>query len=213
MITVAPILAYKSPERPPPRNLTLEEADGIVRVSFTVMPTWVYVLDIAMTFTVGLIKAAGGIAITYAAWRLVYRSGPPPNPGSVALFRFWATRYLLLAVASAWFWWIFAAYKLRRYRHWGRVPRVLTASAGRLVLTRLGWWRMRERTWPADEIAGIELRRIRGNLNWKRTVADLYIRRHKGRPLRFRLSSSDSALPGQIAERIASAIGRALVTR
>jgi hypothetical protein len=79
---------------------------------------------------------------------------------------------------------------------------VLTASREGLILSRLGIWRMRERRWPASEITAIELRPIRGNLNWRRTVADLYIRRQKGRPLHFRLSSADASLPARIAEQV-----------
>jgi hypothetical protein len=70
---------------------------------------------------------------------------------------------------------------------------------------------MRERWWPVSEIAAIELRPVKGNLNWTRTVADLYIRRQNGRRLRFRLSSPNAQLPGQIATGLAAALQRPLV--
>jgi hypothetical protein len=108
-------------------------------------------------------------------------------------------------------WCGFGLYEWWLFRRWGRVPRILSATREGLTLSRLGWWRMRERHWPATQINGIEFRQVKGNLNWRRTVADLYIRRHKGQRLHFRLSSPDKDLPRKIASRMADVLERPLV--
>jgi hypothetical protein len=105
------------------------------------------------------------------------------------------------------FWWGSAAYHFRMYRRFGRVPCTLTASKDELILTRVGWWNIRERKWPASEITSIEFKAIKGNLNRRRALASLRIKRAKGRRLYFRLSSTDPLLPGRIAEKLASTLG------
>jgi hypothetical protein len=104
-----------------------------------------------------------------------------------------------LVVKRAHSWWM--------YRRWGRVPRILTLSGNGLIFTRLGWHRMREKTWPINEITAIELRTVKFNLNWKRTVADLCFHRRTGRRLRFRLSSANAQLPNQIAQKFGLGMG------
>ena len=99
------------------------------------------------------------------------------------------------------------AYTWWQFRRWGRVPRILTATPAGLKLSWLGWWRVRERHWPASEITAIEFWPVKGNLNWRRTVADLSITRRKGRRLHFRLSSREPELPEKIAIRIAGVLG------
>jgi hypothetical protein len=109
---------------------------------------------------------------------------------------------------AALFWLAVAAHQAWMYHRWGRVPRVLTATGEGLVLSRLRWWRLRERKWLLNEITGIQLRPIKINLNPRRTAADLYIKRREGlRRLHFRLSSPDPHLPSQIAERVAAVLG------
>jgi hypothetical protein len=109
---------------------------------------------------------------------------------------------------SALFWLAVAAHQGWMYHRWGRVPRVLTATGEDLVLSRLRWWRLRERKWMLNEITGIQLRPIHMNLNPRHTAADLYINRRKGlRRLHFRLSSPDPHLARQIAERMAAVLG------
>jgi hypothetical protein len=114
---------------------------------------------------------------------------------------------LLAGAIATLFWWAVAASSWYAYRKWGKVPRVLTVTGDGLVLSRLRWWRLRERKWLSSEIASIQLRPINVNLNPWRTVADLHINRRKGRRLHFRLSSPDPHLPRQIAERVAAVLG------
>ncbi len=109
--------------------------------------------------------------------------------------------------AEALFCGIYSVFSWRRYHRWGRVPRVLLANKDGLTLSYLGWFWMRRKHWPAGEITAIELRPVRGNLTWWRTAADLRILRQKRMPLSFRLSTSDSQLPGQITARIRSLLG------
>ncbi|MGA2582769.1 MAG: hypothetical protein ABSG31_05785 [Tepidisphaeraceae bacterium] len=204
-----PILEYDTP-RSPPRKLTLEEADGYVRVLFAVAPKWVCLLPIVMAFTVGLIRAATGVYVVGTFWHIVYATGrvgqPNPTPEMIAENRHFAVEVLSITLLEATFWWAAAAFNLWKYRRWGRVPRILTASHESLVFTRLGWWRMRERIWLPKDITEIEYRPVKRNLNRWRTVGDLFIHRQKGWRVHFRLSSADPELPRLIATRLATAL-------
>jgi hypothetical protein len=192
-----------SPKQTPPRRLTLEESEGCVRVIFAVPPKWVCIVEIVIPAVTGVAILVVGIAIVRLLWLMLNELGPPP-PDLVADFRRVCVRATLcfgipsLAYCGA------AIFNWWTYRRWGRVPRVLAADNAGLALSRLAFWKMREQKWPASEITAIELRPVRGNLNWTRTVADLCIRRRQGRRLRFRLSSADSQLPGRIASRLSA---------
>jgi len=205
MTNTGPVLDYISP-RPPPTKLTLEEADGSLRVIFAVKPAWGYMLPIVTGLTMGALMFLAGIRVFHAAWGLASKAGYTSRD-AVAWAWHLSVGILFDAVVMALFCWILAAYEWLRFRHWGRVPLILTASNEGLVSSRLGLWRMRERRWPADQIVAVELRPAWGNLSWKRTVAYLYFRRSKGRPLFFILSSSDSQLPSRIAQRLAFVLG------
>jgi hypothetical protein len=198
------ILSYIPPQAPP-QTLTLEETDGQLRVIFSVSPKWAYIFQIVVCFVVGSVKLATGITIAWVVLRGF--SAGPMSAQNVALSRHLAMQILLFAAPSALFWWSIGTYELWMYRKWGRVPRVLTAGLEGLTLSHLGFWRMREKNWPASEFTAVEFRPIKRNLNWTRTVANLYIRRQKGRRLHFRLSSPDPQLPGQIAQRVAHTLG------
>ena len=204
MTETHPILEY-SPKLAPPRELTLEESDGHVRVIFAVAPTWIYLFPIVVGVMVGFMKLVGGLFIAVRLRQLM--NGFRAVPSDIFAMRRLTIEIVISASVLALFWWIIAAYEWWMYRRWGRVPRVLTASQKGLILSRLGWWRMRERMFPTSEIKAIELRPVKGNLNWKRTVTNLYIHRHKGWRLRFRLSSSDSQLPRRIAQQLTSKLG------
>lgn len=206
MTETKPVLDYASPPQPPPRKLTLEESDGGLRVFFPVAPTWRYVLNIVGPFTLG---GAQLVMIVDTIW-VIYRAF-----GKVEVVEFMQlARGMLIALSvSGVLWWTCAAYSRRMYRRWGRVPRILTATKNGLALSRLGWWQMRERTWPAAEITAIDFRPIRGNINWKQTAGDLYVRRVKRRRLHFRLSSSDPQLPGYIAKQLALTLDRPLTSK
>jgi len=207
MTSIGPILDYHPVEQPPPRQLTLEETSGCVRVTFAVNPKWVYILPIAQAVLIGCIKIAGALLIVRLLWQVTHGSGRPPSRDIQFLARHIAATILVSAGVAASLWWTSAGYYWWMYRRWGRVPRVLRADLEGLSYSRLGWWSMRERRWPANEITCVEFRTIKRNLNWRRTVADLYIRRRDRRRLRFRLSSSDPRLPGLIAQRLALTIG------
>jgi len=187
------VLDYASPPGSPPQKLTIEESDGCVRVIFPVMPNWVYICNIVGPFVIGWIHLTGAVAIAMITWHFASQIGVAD-----------ARRSLLNAVlcygASTLFWRVCVWYEWRMYRRWGRVPRALTITTYDMTLSRLAWGRMRERTWLANEIQAIEFRQVRWNLNRKQTAAVLYVRRHKGRPLRFLFSSSDPEFPSHIAE-------------
>lgn len=202
-----PILNYSSPKREPPCELTLEESDGSVRIIFAVGPKWVYFFHIGSCFLTALAKAATLGVILFLIWKL-NRTASLHQSLILLLKILQNYAWLLLALAlTPVIWSLLAIHYLHMYRHWGRVPRILTVNRENLVLSWLGFWRTRERRWPASEITAVELRPIRGNLNWRRTVADLYIRRQKGRAIHFRLSSADAALPARIAEQVRGVLG------
>jgi hypothetical protein len=207
MQNAGPILDYDTRLPWPPRTLRLEEKDGRVRVIFPVAPMWVYVLQIAWCAAVGLITLGGAITTAGLLWRVTYQIGQPPRNIKLTM-RDLELHILVAGAIATLFWWGVAACSWYAYRTWGKVPRVLTATGEGLVLSRLRWWRLRERKWLLNEITGIQFRPININLHPWRTAADLYINRREGlRRLHFRLSSPDPHLPRQIAERAAAVLG------
>jgi hypothetical protein len=204
-----PILEYSTPKTPP-RKLTLEEADGCVRVIFPVMPKWIYVYGIASPAVLGLVAATTPIGNILIMRQITTMLGAPPPGGASVIRHFYAAQFLLFSI-PVFLGWALAAYLLWMYRRWGRVPRTLTANAQCLVSSRLGLLRMRERTWAADEITAIKLRSVRGNLTPKRTLARLSILRRKGWRKHFVLSSRDPQLPSRIAQRLAEVLGCPLI--
>jgi hypothetical protein len=204
MRAVRPILDYSSKQSPD--ELTLEEDAQNVRVIFPVAGKWAYRAPIVAGIFAGTVKLAAALYLFRQLLSLF--SGPrPASPELAHAAHRFAERFLIFGVSSAAIWWSFAAYSWWMYHRWGRVPRVLSASREGLVLSSLGWWRMRERRWPVAQIEAIQLRLVK-HLSRKRTVADLYIHRAKGRRLRFRLSSPQQELPARIAERLSRALDR-----
>ena len=210
MAADSPILDY-APNPASPRKLTLEAGNDSVRVIFPVLPAWAYWLMIVLLIVVGLFRLTAGLVIGLAIWRTTNSLGPS-DPDTLREVHRLIAKIVILWTAEALLFLGLAAYEWWKLHRWGRVPRVLTASNEGLVLSRLGWRRMRERTWPVGEISAIEFRPVKGNLNWKRTIADLYIHRRNGWRLRFRLSSSDPQLPDRIARQLALALGCPLGT-
>lgn len=177
-----------------PRTLTLEESADGVRVTFAVPAVWTYWMPVVTGLVVGCCKLALAIFVLCLFWRLTHR---------LTL----TTALILPTSIAACLWWCGAFYYWWMYLHWGRVPRIVTADENELTDSRLGWWRMLERKWPASDITGVELRVLRRFFKWESTTAILYIRRRTGRRLIFRLSSRDSDLPRRIAEQLAFKFG------
>jgi len=203
---VAPILEYPVRQAEPPERLTLEEDSGVVRVIFPVQPTWVYLLPICMGAGIALVEAVVPIGATISMWAYLRTVWKVHNTASGSLL------HLVLLAASGWWvgtlvWSLVAFIGWRRYRRWGRVPRVLEATKDGLTFSYLSWFGMRQKQWPLGEINAIELRPVWGNITWWQTVADLRIVGAKGVHKVFRLSSRDSQLPGMIADRIRSMLG------
>lgn len=195
------VLQYAPPQEAPPR-LTLHELDGSIRVIFPVMPKWVYALPIAVPVLAAALESAIVILVLQAIPRFRPQRGPVRHEDLVLL-----CQGLGVVTTSACVFWITTAYQWWMYHRWGRVPHVLSADAAGLSSSRLGFWRIRQRHWPANELTSIEFRPLKINLNPMRTVAILRIRRRHGRRLRFLLSSPDPHLPRRIAEKLASTLG------
>ena len=208
-----PILEY-APRPVAYGQLRLEERPGVTRVVFGVPPRWVYWLQIIYPVALGLMFLAMGFMAGRMIWEIAGSMPAPTNPAAAkewqetrdasrrAAVRVVAYPSIVARMATP-----IAGYLWVMYRRWGRVPRTLTATDEGLVLSCLGWWRIRERNWPKDEIESVQLRLAKGNLIPKRTVGDLYIKRGGGRPLHFRLGSRDPELPVQIARRLARRLG------
>jgi hypothetical protein len=202
-----------APLTEPPRKLTLEEEGGWACVTFAVRPKWMQILPIAVSVIGGLCGLIVMIIMARRTWRLFHEGhGPrPPSPYDISMMWYFLWRLFLEVGIPLLGLFIEGVYKWRMYHRFGRVPLILTADHEGLFQSRLGFWRIEHRSWAADEITGIELRPVKGNLTPSRTVADLYIHRRTGWRLRYRLNSADSSLPGRIAHALAAALGCPLV--
>ena len=201
-----PVLNYVSATSRP-RILTLELTASAVRVTFPVLPKWACVSPIVLYAAVGLTKVAMGIGIGWITRGISAQFRAPPSPELLLLRRRFELEMLFGIGLLGLLWWSLAGYQWWQLRRWGRVPRVLTATSEGRVLSRLGWFRMRKRTWPAAEIASVELRPLKYNLPWTGKASLLYINRRKGWRLHYRLSSPDPLLPNEIARQLAHALG------
>jgi hypothetical protein len=197
-----PILEY-APAPPTYRHLTLEERNGSVRVTFPVFRFWVYILQICCPLTAGAMQLSLCAA---AVVFLCFRSHQMP-PREVLGDLLWI---LLIHAMSGSFLFCCGLHEWWKYRHFGRVPRVLTADAKGVSLIWLGFHRMRQRTWTADEITAIRFGVIKGNLNRSRTLGRLSLIRRKGWKKTFLLSSPDENLPLRISQSVALALQRPL---
>ena len=202
------ILHYRT-KSPRPRGLHLSEEDGATVVTFPSPPEWLWAIQFAATLAMGLMQLSAAATMAAFVYRMARAAGTPellsalrPLYYTTACFILAGVGWLAVAVYS---WWS------RRRGAWD--ARTLTATGTSLVLRCFGWGKMRQTVWPVETIDSIELRPIRGNLNWTRTVADLYIRFHKGRRRKFRLSTSDPRLPAQIAKSLCMALGLPLSHR
>ena len=184
----------------------LECADDWARVTFPVAPRWVYFLPIVGGITAGLLELVVGADAIFVVLHLNAVPGHTNVSSRQLLLHLFAPTGITVL-----FWWASAVYLFWMYRRWGRVPRILVASADVLTLTRLQWWRIRQRRVPAEEITRIELRSLKP-LFGRRAFANLRIYRKRCLPLLFRLSSVDPQLPRQIAEALAQKLNRPLTS-
>lgn len=184
----------------------MEEGHDFVRVLFPAAPTWIHLLNICLHIAVAIMSMIVPITIAALIWHMTGNLRHV-SPGFEAMI--WRSFLFVIWMPAvlACFEWFSAIIAWRDFCRWGRVSRVLLASKDRLSLSYLRWGRMRQKHWPASEITAIELRPLRGNLTWSIPAADLWILRERRLPLRFRLSSNDSELPGHIATRIQSLLG------
>jgi hypothetical protein len=198
----APIVEYQSYKKPPVR-LTMESGTGFVRVIFPVGTLWVHVLSLTGTVAAAVVWTFVPFVLL-ADFRLMHgKAGALPTRFLWDLFWMNAPGSWLLASVF----WIMGIFEWWKFRKWGRVPRILTASKEGLALTYLGWFGMREKCWPIGEIKKVELEPMKWNLNRRAAAFYLLVHRVKGWALRYQLSSRDREVPGQIATGIRAALG------
>jgi hypothetical protein len=185
---------------PQPRSLRqycLEEHEGRLGLTFPCRPKWAYVLDVAAPATAGMFFFAPPILLLAMEYRL-RASGALSLADDWLVLAIWLPPGLCAAFA--------AAYKFRMYRRWGRVPRVLTADKLELTDTRLGIWSMRRRTWPAGEIARIEVRRARLPFRRWHLIGRICVIRRDGKKMTIRIMSKNLDFSQRLAERLATAL-------
>jgi len=184
---------------PQPRSLRhywLDEREGHLRLTFPCRPKWAYVLDVAAPGALASFFLAPPILLLVMEYRA---SGSLNLADDWLVLAIWLPPGLCAAFA--------AAYKLRMHCRWGRVPRVLTADKLELTDTRLGVWSMRRQTWPAGEIARIELRRARLPLRRWHLIGRIRVVRRDGRKLTIRIMSRNVDFSQRLAERLAATLG------
>jgi len=212
-VEIAPPFLEYVPQIGSLRSLTLQQTHGAARVTFPVAPKWVQISSIVLWTALGLMRAAIGLWIVKSMRSVFFLPHIQLSSDQVAFLRHFETQIFIGAASEMLLCWAVAGFQFWKFRRWGRIPRMLIATPEGLVLTWLGWFRMRERAWPATEIASVELRPLKYNLPWTGKAALLLINRHKGRRLRYRLSSPDPLLPNEIAKQLASTLGCPLSRR
>jgi hypothetical protein len=196
------VLNYRTKSRGP-RRLHLSEEEGAVVVTFATPPEWLWVVQFAVQIAAGLMHFGAAMTLAALLFRMGRIIGTPVGLSSLKSLTFTVASFGLMGIG----WFAAAGYSWWSRRRGAWEARTLTATHEALTLRWFGWLATRQTVWAATSIAGIELRLIKGNLNWKRTVADLYLRFHTGRRRRFRLSSPDRLLPERIARRLAETLG------
>jgi hypothetical protein len=195
----SPVLEYPTRANEPSSPLTLEDGPDFARVVFPVEPAWNYLAVIAILAAIATFDAMIPV-LGMAHWfsvthhRLTVRDLTGISLGDSIYL---AGRF---AVDIA-FWLVLAAYLFWRYRRFGRVPRTLTATPGGITYSRLGFFAMRQRFWPAEQITAVQLQPLWGNLSRTVTATDLCIRSGTGPLKTLRLVCADPSLPARIAAR------------
>jgi hypothetical protein len=194
-------------------SLTLREDDaGAFRVIFPVTPTWVWVFGIVLPLIVALMKLATAVMAVVILWDIysLGRNAALTTNGFQEIIWHYGPAIIATTGLAVGFWIAVAVFNWRRFRRFAGEPRELIVNREGITDRKSGWLQMRERRVGTADIKELRLKIYRFHFNRKRTVADLVIYRVKGWPIRFRLSSTDASLPGEIGRRIAMTIGCSL---
>jgi hypothetical protein len=194
-----------SPRPMPPRKLAMEEGTDGVRIIFAMPPAWVCLTPTVIGLIVGLAYILVVILTITLLWRMKNDLHLPIRDLLSSQWMVLGAMVLMGAYAAIWP--ALGVHAWRMYRRWGRVPRVISVNSKSLVVSELGFRRMKEKRWIASDITAVRLRPVWGNLTKQITVNDLYIGHRTRRRMRFRLSSRDAQLPARIAERLAAVLG------
>jgi hypothetical protein len=183
-------LSYATPQ-PRPRELTLEErSDGFTLTFPARSRRAVLVVSI-----VSLIGWATVTTVVVIAFALAHHEGVSGS----ALLK-WSA--MLLALWGGLMWGVLRDLKF------GHVSPVLSIEGDRLIWTYAGFWGIRTREWPLEQVKEIRLKPVKP-LFGSKTFADLIIRFHNRRlPFRLRLSTRDPDLPRRVETLLKQAIER-----
>jgi hypothetical protein len=178
-----------------------------VRIVFRTDPAWTYWVGILTPVWMGCIGMLYPLLLIFFIFHF---PGHPNNFNQNVMLETIGVKGVVMFVLVGMIGiacWFIALINWRQYRRFGRVSRTLLADKNGLTYSWLGWFSIRHRYWPVNEITAVEFRPIKRNLDRWNTVADLKILFHGKRSRRFRLSSHDPQLPAKIAERIRAILG------
>jgi len=81
------ILQYRNPPSEPSRHLTLEESGAEVRVTFGVMPKWVYLSQIIWPLVAAGFSIVEPLVIIHSYWTLLHLMTPVLSQEERVIFR------------------------------------------------------------------------------------------------------------------------------
>lgn len=197
------VLAYET-RGAAPKSLTLINDGGEVRLIFPNVPKWLQLIGIAFT---ALAALAAALLIMQISWmilwlrRNVFAGTTMPAISQFDMFSsFWPHLIPLL------FWSAIAIYEIMEFQRWGHVPNSLALRENRLIWRRRGFWGMKERTFPAEQITGVSIERVPDIFRRNRAFK-IRIDFASRRPFSHRFSTSDPELPTRIANAFRAALG------
>lgn len=187
---------YRTP-RLAPRECILEESAEFAMLTFPMLPGWASTIGILWAFAAASIHTAVLAFPVYLLTHFHATSGVPIVSGFAKL--------IVLQALQSLFWWIAAFYWLFEYRRWGHLQNTLLVDPRQVIWSRRGWWGLRTRTYPANDVADIIVIPVKDILG-RKTTWKLRFTFQTRRSRRWIIKSRD---PG-FGERTAMAFRRVL---
>jgi hypothetical protein len=147
------LLQYQSTPASASTRLAMTEIDGVVTITFPVPAKWAQRVSVASQFLFLINPLLHSMLLI---WICIQMHSMFHGPPSLQIL-FYLACYVLLTLLIS----LFCAHQLMMYLRWGAVPRVLKAADGCLTLHWLGFLRMGEKSWKAEEIRSIKCKTAR----------------------------------------------------